>query len=531
MPQKSVSALSSFKPVIFCILVFELCERLTFYSISANFVRFCTIFLQVDNVTAMNMSLIFTGSIYIVTLFCGWISDSVLGKFKTIILSGIIYFIGVLLITAVTFQSEPRLNITLSLTLRRVLTGFGLVFIGIATGGIKSTVGPFGAEQLDQKNENITRLFFIWYYWFVNLGSAIAFLGVTYVQQNINFFIGFIIPLVSISVAMVLFIIPHRFYKRNESFKNTSSIFTYVSIFWEAFQRRSRSIYKYSQFLDYASLSNGGSYDDTVIADFRKTIRIIPVLLTFIPFYIAYSQMQSTYLLQAERLNLNISTFVIPVASLNVVNTVVILFIIPLLAILVYPILNKCFKASPNHLKRIALGLFLSSLSVIAAGVLEIYRKDEIRATGGIPQTVFNKSYNVSHISVLAQIPQFFFVGSGEVFASATGLEFAYSQAPVSMQAVITGLFYVMTGIGSFASSLLILLVNVNLKDQWMPDDIDKGHYESFFFLLGGIILLDVTIFIFIARGYRYSTSEEEKKLLIIYDSRYDDDDKVALSQ
>ena len=37
-----------------------------------------------------------------------------------------------------------------------------LVFVGIGTGGIKTNVGPFGAEQIEQHGEAAVRSFFNW---------------------------------------------------------------------------------------------------------------------------------------------------------------------------------------------------------------------------------------------------------------------------------------------------------------------------------------------------------------------------------
>ena len=46
----------------------------------------------------------------------------------------------------------------------------------------------------------------------VNLGSIIAFTGVAYVQQNISFFWGYLIPPLSMLLAIIAFVAARKWY-------------------------------------------------------------------------------------------------------------------------------------------------------------------------------------------------------------------------------------------------------------------------------------------------------------------------------
>jgi hypothetical protein len=61
--------------------------------------------------------------------------------------------------------------------------------------------------------------------------------------------------------------------------------------------------------------------------------------------------------------------------------------------------------------------MLLAVLSVLAAGILEMYRKEHL----SVNQTVLCEHFNASSISVFAQIPQFTLVGASEVFMSISG--------------------------------------------------------------------------------------------------------------
>ena len=86
-------------------------------------------------------------------------------------------------------------------------------------------------------------------------------------------------------------------------------------------------------------------------------------------------------------------------------------------------------------------------------------------------------------------------------FIPHTGLEFAYSQAPRSMQGLIMGLFYFTMGLGSFVSSLLLWLFTLPIGPgkTWLePTDsgnINFGKLDMYFFVFAGIQTAGLIIF------------------------------------
>ena len=66
--------------------------------------------------------------------------------------------------------------------------------------------------------------------------------------------------------------------------------------------------------------------------------------------------------------------------------------------------------------------MLLAALSVVVAGILEIYRKNELADSGGFNQTLSDSTFNSSHLSVFIQVPQFALVGASEVFTSISGI-------------------------------------------------------------------------------------------------------------
>jgi hypothetical protein len=80
----------------------------------------------------------------------------------------------------------------------------------------------------------------------------------------------------------------------------------------------------------------------------------------------------------------------------------------------------------------------------------------------------------MSSISVFWQIPQFVLIGISEILASITSLEFFYSQAPLPMRSVTQSLNLFMTALGSWITIPLLLMVNIDPNNEWVPTNLDE---------------------------------------------------------
>lgn len=157
------------------ILVAEGLERLAFYSLAGNLLFFLTSSpLCWESYLATVAQLILTGCMFIIGLFAGWISDSYLGRYYTIIAGYILYvigyaylpFMGYFLKTNYTMApaitregtvcesklDNPPLTCSDKIDIGDAQCSMSiflfLVLVGLGAGIVRTNLAPFGGDQV-----------------------------------------------------------------------------------------------------------------------------------------------------------------------------------------------------------------------------------------------------------------------------------------------------------------------------------------------------------------------------------------------
>lgn len=198
--------------------------------------------------------------------------------------------------------------------------------------------------------------------------------------------------------------------------------------------------------------------------------------------------------------------FNFPIATLNDADIIIILIMVPIMDRFIYPFCNGtrgCYTFS--MLRKIGIGYFILAIAMIVSGFVEIWRKSVVQME--IASTCDERIF-ISDISVLWQIPQYLLVGTSEVFASITSLEFFSGQAPDSMKSIVYALNLLVTGIGFLLAALLVFIVDL-FRPKWIPSDLDDGYLEYYFFLIAGIMLVTLIAFMPYAQSYKYKAGTD----------------------
>ena len=94
-----------------------------------------------------------------------------------------------------------------------------------------------------------------------------------------------------------------------------------------------------------------------------------------------------------------------------------------------------------------------------------------------------------------------------------SGLEFAYTQSPADLRGVVMGLCLAMIGLGYYVASALVFIVKHASNSDWYPENLNKGCLEYYMFLLAGLMLVNASVFLFLAVRYRYLNHDRETNI------------------
>jgi len=336
-----------------------------------------------------------------------------------------------------------------------------------------------------------------------------------------------------------------------------SVIYECCKIIWQAFKRQNER--PDLDFLDRAKTVNGGSFDDSLVEGLKCISLLTSFLLLFVPYWTVYNSMSTTFQNQGCQMNLSIGSAKIPVSALSLFDSFAILALIPVFDRVVYPYFKK--KGRPiTMLQKIGWGFFLGAAAMYVAGLLEVERKKHIPTfesydaslqyisacvdSSDYDPSQYQKYYSnhdddkpeycsqvcdtvvdgtldinciscdpfpmASTLSVFWQAPQFALIGTSEILASITGLEFFFSQAPLSMKSVSAALNLFTTALGMWVNIPLLIMVNQLPKTPWIPSDLNDGKLQNYFYVLGGIMLFANIIFVYVAINYQYQAHDGE---------------------
>jgi POT family proton-dependent oligopeptide transporter len=448
----------------------EGCERFSFYGMR----NILTLFLSTTLLTylpeadregaAKDIFHIFVIGVYLFPLLGGWLSDRFFGKYNTVMWFSLVYCAGH---GCLALFDDQR-------------TGFyaGLFLIALGSGGIKPLVSAFVGDQFDKQSKHLSKVVYDAFYWIINFGSLFASILMPIFLRDYGPSVAFGIPGILMLVATIIFwagrnryVImpptppePHSFLRvvRTALLTKVSDqgrpglalaglglLLAAVSLvvlswfvgFVAAFGLALVSLLGLAGAGAWIQLDRArGVHPAEAIEGVRSVLRLLVAFGLITPFWSLFDQKASTWVLQATHM---VKPEWFEPAQMQALNPALVMILIPFNNLVLYPILRR-WGYEPTALRRITTGMAFAGMAWVVVGFMQL------RIDGGEP------------LSIVWQVLPYVLLTLGEVWVSATGLEFSYSQAPPSMKGVIMSFWF----LGVTVGNVWVLLANKTVRSD-----------------------------------------------------------------
>ncbi|XP_052211066.1 protein NRT1/ PTR FAMILY 1.2 isoform X2 [Diospyros lotus] len=526
----------------------EAFEKVASYGLAPNMILYLMNEYHMDMATGSNLLFFWSAATNFLPVLGAVIADSSVGRFRMIGFGSIVSLLGMILLwlTTVVPQARPppcdHSNNSCSppTTFQIILlcSSFGLMSVG--AGGIRSSSLAFGADQLKKhdnlKNASALERYFSWYYVSASFSVLIAMTCIVYIQEKVGWEVGFGVPALLMFSSAVSFFLASPFYIK---LKAKSSLLTgFAQVIVASYRNRHLTLssegtelwYHYRRgsilvapseklrFLNKACIirdpqqdttSEGRSSDPwslcTVdqVEELKALIKIIPLWSTGIMISVTISQ-SSFPVLQAMSMDRHITSgFEIPAGSFGMFLVISLTLWIALYDRLILPLASK-IMGNPVYLSskhRMGIGLFFSFAAMAVTAIVE-----SIRRAIAVSEGFADKSQAMVNMSALWLIPQYCLSGLAEAFNAIGQNEFYYSEFPRSMSSIASNLNSVGMSIANVVASFIMSTINDVTgrggKESWISSNINKGHFDYYFWLLAGLSLVNIMYFCVCSRAY-----------------------------
>ncbi|KAL4974139.1 POT family-domain-containing protein [Aspergillus desertorum] len=452
------------------VAIVELCERFTYYGMSGLFQNYVQRPYNGGAEPAGALGMGHQGATGLVTFFQFWcyvtpiigaiIADQYLGKYKTIVLFCGVYLVGLLILVCTSIPTALEHGAGLG--------GFivAILIIGLGTGGIKSNVAPLVADQYKRKKMavsttkkgerviidpalTIQRIYMI-FYGCINIGS-LSLLATPYMEKYTGFWSAYLLCLCMFAVGTAVIILGRKYYVVRPP--QGSVITDAFKALWIMVINRNMDAAKPTW-----QAANGGSstnlpWDDHFVDELKRALVACRVFAFYPIYWVVYGQFSSNFVSQAAQMQ----GHGIPNDLMQNFDPISIIVFIPVLESLVYPVLRR-MRIRFRPISRISLGFIVASLAMMYAAIVQhlIYSAgpcyEHPLCDASIGPDGATSGNNV-HIAI--QTPAYFFIGISEIFASVSGLEYAYTKAPPSMKSFVQSMYLLTNAFGSALAEAL----------------------------------------------------------------------------
>ncbi|KAL5844968.1 hypothetical protein ACOSQ4_010926 [Xanthoceras sorbifolium] len=537
----------------------EALENLAFITNAVSLVTYFYGYMNFSLTKSATTLTNFMGASFLLALFGGFISDTYLSRFKTVVLFGSIELVGyaILTVQAHFHQLRPtpcigvapdQMNQCEAATSSQAAMLFtGLYLIAFGTGGIKAALPALGADQFDANDpKEAAKLssFFNWFLFSVTIGAIIGVTFVIYISTNVGWDWSLGVCFLAVLFAIVFVSMGKSLYRNNVP--KGSPILRILQVFVVAIRNRNLPVPEMAEelheihdkeaglqdeilqrtdqfrLLDRAAIvrtsTDGGASTSittgpwrlctvTQVEETKILIRMVPIILSTVFMNTCLAQLQTFSIQQSTTMDTHILGFKMPGPSLPVIPLLFMFVLIPIYERVFIPIVRK-FTGIPTgirQLQRIGVGLVLSAIAMAIAGVIETWRKsvaiehNMVDTIEPLPMSVFWLGF------------QYAIFGAADMFTLVGLLDFFYAESSAGMKSLSTAISWSSIAFGYFLSSVVVEVVN-KVSGGWLAsNNLNRDNLNYFYWLLAGISVVNFGVYLVCASWYRYKKVETKQ--------------------
>lgn len=403
---------NKFPPQIKYIVGNEACERYSYYGMRSILVVFMIQVLLFQEAEATSTYHLFAGACYLFPILGAFISDRILGKYKTIIVLSIVYCIG----HAVLAIWETKGGLYA-----------GLALIALGSGGIKPCVSAHVGDQFRANQTHLLKKVYELFYFMINFGSFFSTLVTPWTLKHYGPSVAFGVPGVLMFFATIVFWMGRHQYVHVPPTKGDGHGF--MNIISSAFKNQ-KNRKPGQSFLDAAL----GEHNQEQVDAAKAVLDIAKLFAAISVFWALFDQHGSSWVIQALNMDLLFMGVQFEASQIAAWNPIMVMGLIPLFSMGIYPMLDRMgLKTTP--IRRMTWGMFVAAVSFALVGFIQM------ALDGG------------DKINVMWQFFPYLVITMAEVMISITGLEFAYTQAPRSMKSTIMSIWLLTVFFGNLITA------------------------------------------------------------------------------
>ncbi|KAK8493500.1 hypothetical protein V6N12_024887 [Hibiscus sabdariffa] len=506
-----------------CSFVFVLgaLENIGFVANMVSMVLYFYFVLKLDLPTSSNTLTNFLGSVCLLSLLGGFVSDTYLNRLYTILIFGSLEVIGLSMVTIQAYSKDLQPDITCKkgcVKGKIALMFYGsLSLLAIGTGGVKGALPALGADQFDSKDPKGAKQlgsYFNWYMLSTTFGAMIGVSFVVWVSTNEAWYWGFFMGTMAAIVGFIAIALGKPFYHYPPL--GNSPLLTIAQVIVVAVKNRRLSLPENSDQLYEINDNDQYQYDEKL--PHTNQFRLLDKA-AIDPQEISPGPWKTFSVHQGTTMDQNIFGKKFPPASIPVIPLVFMTFLIPMYEFLVVPFARKItgHPSGITQLQRVGVGLVLSIISMGVAGIIEVKRRNQSIKDRLNPISLFWLSF------------QYGIFGLADMFTIVGLMEFFYKEAPSRMKSLSTSFAWLSLSFGYFLSSAFVDIINAVTKKiapskkGWVEGELDDNNLNLFYWFLAVLSALNFIVYLLCASWYKYKedTTESESEPETWTESRY----------